>query len=368
MVSDAEDLGAELGVAVGLRGGEAGARDDGVEVGDRGEAAEPGGPELRVHAREDAPPGGPYRLPLHLGDGRVRRGEAVLARDAVGADEREVEHEAGEHPGRPVLHRRECPRPHPAAEEQHGHVRVGGERSRRRERGRDDGERAFAGKGLGDELRGEALVDEDRLRVVQQPGGGTGDGALLGDVHRGAVGERRLEPGTLDGVRAAVRTAHETVVLQRLEVPADRLLGHSQAPRQRVHLDRAALAGRAHDLALPLGGPEPVRSRCSGPGGVGSGGIGLPGAGSGGAGPCGAGPWGVRLWGVGPVVERRHRRLAFRWVTGPDPGSPRSRAAARSGRTQSCSGRAGARTGAAPGESCPLGPARDLSPEDAMTG
>ena len=82
----------------------------------------------------------------------------------------------------------------------------------------DHGQRPVPGQCLGDELRGEALVDEDRLGVAEQFGRGGRDPALLGYVAGGAERERRLEAGALHGVGAAVGAADQAVVLQGAQI------------------------------------------------------------------------------------------------------------------------------------------------------
>src|SRR5690606_6091435 len=135
--SDPDDLRAEQCVAVGLGGREQGAGDDRLQCADLGEPAEADRPELGVDAREHHAPRGPDRLRLDLADRRVGRGQAVFAGDAVGADERQVDDEAGEHLRRPVVHGGEGAGADPPAEQQDGHGAGLGERARDRQGGGD---------------------------------------------------------------------------------------------------------------------------------------------------------------------------------------------------------------------------------------
>ncbi len=80
-------------------------------------------------------------------------------------------------------------------------------------------------------LRGEPLVDEHGLGVPEQLGRGARDPALLGHMAGGAEGERRLEPGALHGVGAAVGAADQAVVLQA-PVASYGLLGDAQFRRR----------------------------------------------------------------------------------------------------------------------------------------
>src|SRR5437763_16885972 len=82
--SHPDDVRAEERVAVRLGGRQRGVRDDRFEVRDLGETAEAARPEFRVYPRENQAPRDPDDLSLDVRDGRVRRGETVLAGDAVG--------------------------------------------------------------------------------------------------------------------------------------------------------------------------------------------------------------------------------------------------------------------------------------------
>ena len=93
-------------------------------------------------AGEYPPPRGPDRVRFHVGDRRIGGGEPGLAGDAVGADEGEVDDEAGEHVARPVVDGGQRTAAHPAAEQQN-RGRAGGRQPGRGVQGSgDDGERS----------------------------------------------------------------------------------------------------------------------------------------------------------------------------------------------------------------------------------
>src|SRR3954447_6076854 len=93
-----------------------------LEVRDVGEPAEAGDPELRVQPYEDAASGAHHDLALDRRDGRVGGGQSVLPRDAVRAQEGQVDDEVAEHPERPVVDGRERPAAEPASQQQDGDV------------------------------------------------------------------------------------------------------------------------------------------------------------------------------------------------------------------------------------------------------
>jgi sorbitol/mannitol transport system substrate-binding protein len=103
----------------------------------------------------------------------------------------------------------------PAAEQQHGGRRVGGEPGRCVQRGGDHGERPVGGQRLGDQLRREALVDEDGFRVAEKRDRRGRDPAFLRDPASGTNREVGFEFGGLYRVCTPVRTAEQTVLFQQ---------------------------------------------------------------------------------------------------------------------------------------------------------
>jgi hypothetical protein len=134
-----------------------------------------------VHAGEYPPAGGPDGVRLDVGDRRVGGGEAGLAGDAVGADEGQVDDEAGQHAAGPVVDRGQRAAAHPAAEQQHGDagVEVASQAAVFSEAVTTVSGRSV-GRASGDQLRGEALVDEDGLGVADQAGRGGRDPRFSG--------------------------------------------------------------------------------------------------------------------------------------------------------------------------------------------
>ena len=167
-------------------------------------------------------------LRLDVGDGRVGCGEAVFAGDAVGADERQVDDELGEHPRGPVVDGGERASADAAAEQQDGGGGRVGEQGGGAERRGHHGQGAVGRQRLGDQLRAVPLVDVDRLGVAEQPGRGGRDAPLLHDPPGRAGLERRLETRGLDRVGAAVGTPDEAVLLQLAQVAPDGLRSDAQ--------------------------------------------------------------------------------------------------------------------------------------------
>ena len=120
------------------------------------------------------------------------------------------------------------------------------------QRGGDHGDRALGLDRLGDELRGDALVDVDRLGAVQPLGRGGRDPALLGDQRGRAVLDGALEAGALDRVGAAVHPLQHAPLDELAQVAADGLLGDGEVRGEGADLDPAVGAGPDQDLALTL--------------------------------------------------------------------------------------------------------------------
>ena len=112
----------------------------------------------------------------------------------------------------------------------------------------DHGERPVPGQRLGDELRGEALVDVDGLGVAEQLGGRGRDPRLLRDVHGGAEGEGGLETGGLHGVGAAMGTPDQTVLLQHAQIAAHGLPGHPEVRGELADVDDPGTPRHVEDL------------------------------------------------------------------------------------------------------------------------
>lgn len=129
--------------------------------------------------------------------------------------------------------------------------------SGRKRRG-DDGERTVPRQGLRYQLRREALVDEDGLRLAEQLGGRLRDPGLLRYVAHGAGLEGRLEPGALHRVGAAVRATYEPVLLEDPQIAADGLQGDLQLLCQSDDFHCSLTAGdRENRMATVFGCHSP---------------------------------------------------------------------------------------------------------------
>ena len=94
-------------------------------------------------------------------------------------------------------------------------------------------------------------VEDHRLAVGQEFGGGGPDGRLGVTVLQGPDAVRRLLGAEEDAHRSPVDTAQAPVALQRLEIPPDGHLGASQLVRQLADLDPAAFLHGPEDHLLP---------------------------------------------------------------------------------------------------------------------
>jgi hypothetical protein len=220
--------------------GEGASGDEDVELFDVCEAAEAGKSELDVRADEDLASRYAHDGPLEVAHGRICRGQTMLHGDATGPHDGEVEAELSEHRGGPGSDCGETSASQEAAEHQDLGVGSLPECGRHRNRWRHDGDRLRVRcQRRCDGERRRAFVDEQGLRGTHQLHCCGCDALLFRRVVLHPELERRLEPVVLDRIGPPVRSAHESVVLQHLQVAAHRLDGHAEAARQLADGDTA---------------------------------------------------------------------------------------------------------------------------------
>ena len=166
----------------------------------------------------------------------VRRGDPPLDRDRVGAEERDVDVEAGEGPHRQVVDLGQGRRLDAAAQGRHGELRVVHQHQGDRERVGVDGQPTADREELREPARGRPCVQQHgavRRQVLQRRSRDPGLLPAKADAcrHGGRVGE------LAHGDRTAVDPAEESLGLQHDEVLADRLVRDAELGRdgRRVH-------------------------------------------------------------------------------------------------------------------------------------
>jgi hypothetical protein len=117
-----------------------------------------------------------------------------------------------------------------------------------------DGEAAstapVGGQCLGDQLWGEAFVDEHCFGVGQQIHGRRRDAPLLRYPPGGPHGQGGLEPGGLHRVGAAMGPPDQPVLLQYPQVPSYRLGRYGQVGGELADVDGAVAARQRQDPML----------------------------------------------------------------------------------------------------------------------
>lgn len=147
-------------------------------------------------------------------------GKVAVVVDGVGADEREINAKAGEHPGSPVVDDAEGVRPHPPANHDDRHARVAGKELGGVDGSGDDGEFAVCGKVRGEEGREEALVDEDGPGAGQVANRLPDDPILLLGELLLTAGEGGLEDPRLHRADHPVVAGHPAALLEIAQVAA----------------------------------------------------------------------------------------------------------------------------------------------------
>ncbi len=211
--------------------------------------------------------GGANGLGFDVGHHRVGGGEARVAGDAVGSQDRQVDDEAGQHLVRPGSDSGQGAAADLAAQQQHGGPGGFRDRCGGGQGGGDDGQIPVGRQQVGDELVGVALVDEHRLRLTDQVHGGGSDAAFVLYVMRPALCQRGLEPGAFHRVGTAVAPADQTSPREFVQIPADRLRCHPEVGRQSGDLHSSAATCEGQDPVLSLFGfhaHAPPWCSCSG--------------------------------------------------------------------------------------------------------
>src|SRR3954447_17879660 len=250
--SGPDHLGSEHGEAASVTGAEPGVGYQHLEVRDVRESAEAGRAELRVQAHEDPAPGPREDLALDRRNRGIGGGEAVIARDAVRAKEREVDHQVLQHPDRPMIDGGQGTAAHSTAEQQNRDVGGVGQRAGSEQRGRHDRDGALRAQRLRDELRRHSLVDVDSLGPVQSIRGRRGNPALLTDQRGGPVRDVALETGALYGVGTPMHSLQDAAIHELAEIAAHGLRRYVEVGRESAHIDATIGPGPDEDLALTL--------------------------------------------------------------------------------------------------------------------
>ena len=192
---------------------------------------------------------------LDGGFGRVRRGEAAVRGDAVGAQEGDVDVDLPERAGGPGVDLGERDVPDAAAERVDGDVGLGRQRERDRQGVGERGQLPVGRDELGQQRGGGARVDQDRAGAGEVRERGLGDAPLLlRELDPG--GDLGLEGEVLQRDRAAVDAPELPLAFERDEVLAHGLAGDGQLLRHRRDVDPTGRGQRGEDGLLALLGVE----------------------------------------------------------------------------------------------------------------